>query len=69
MEFSTFIFVSEELSTLRVAPFFSIHPGTNVHHNNNRCTEGNKIEKRDKRSGSGGNPLCPQCDGLKRDGR
>ena len=69
MEFSTFIFVLGEASMPRVVPFYSIHPGNNVHHNNNRCTEGNKIEKRDKRSGSGGNPLCPQCDGLKREGR
>lgn len=69
MEFSTFFFVLGKPSMLRVVPFYSIQPGTNVHHNNNRCTEGNKIEKKDRRSGSGGNLLCPQCIRLKREGR
>jgi hypothetical protein len=33
----------------------------NVHHNNTNCTEGNNIEKENRRSGTGGKPLCKNC--------
>jgi hypothetical protein len=32
-----------------------------VHHNDTRCTEGNNIEQQNKRSGTGGKPLCGHC--------
>jgi hypothetical protein len=35
-----------------------------VHHNNNKCTEGNNIEKENLRSGTGGKPLCKHCSNL-----
>ncbi|MEV8373993.1 hypothetical protein AB0P21_14730 [Kribbella sp. NPDC056861] len=35
-----------------------------VHHNNNRCTEGNNIETRNKRDGTGNKPLCQHCRSL-----
>lgn len=52
-----------------VAPFYSILPGTRVHHNNNQCTEGNNIEHRNRRSGTGGHPLCSRCAELNRQGK
>ena len=46
----------------KVAPFHSVKPNTsNVHHNNNKCTEGNNIERQYLRSGTGGRPLCAHC--------
>ncbi|WP_171817644.1 hypothetical protein [Chryseobacterium sp. StRB126] len=35
-----------------------------VHHNNNSCTEGNNIEARNRKSGTGGKPLCSHCSKL-----
>ena len=46
----------------KVLPFHSIK--SNVHHNNSSCTEGNNIEKENKRSGTGGKPLCRHCSKL-----
>jgi hypothetical protein len=46
----------------KVAPFHSVKPNApNVHHNNTSCTEGNNIERENKRQGSGGRPLCQHC--------
>lgn len=46
----------------KVAPFHSVKPNTsNVHHNNNKCTEGNNIEKQNLRPGTAGRPLCTHC--------
>jgi len=45
----------------KVAPFHSKLPGTGVHHNNNKCTEGTNIEAKNKVSGTGGLPLCSSC--------
>ena len=45
----------------KVAPFHSKLPGTDVHHNNNECTKGNNIEDENKASGTGGLPLCAEC--------
>lgn len=51
----------EEMRTAmpRRAPWHSILQ--RVHHNNTRCTEGNNIERRNLRSGTGGKPLCLHC--------
>lgn len=32
-----------------------------VHHDNTSCTEGNNIEKENRRAGTGGKPLCTHC--------
>lgn len=43
----------------KVTPFHSIK-GT-VHHDNSGCTEGNNIERENRRSGTGGKPKCKTC--------
>lgn len=54
---------------MRVAPFHSTLPGTSVHHDNNQCTEGNNIEARNRKSGTGGHPLCDHCKRLNAEGK
>jgi hypothetical protein len=51
----------------KVLPFHSKLPGTKVHHNNNKCTEGNNIEPENRRTGTGGYPLCDHCARLNRE--
>ena len=46
----------------KVSPFHSVKE--DVHHNNNACTEGNNIEKVNRREGTGGKRLCSRCDKL-----
>lgn len=46
----------------KVAPFNSIKQ--TVYHNDNRCTEGNNIERENWRTGTGGKPLCTHCQRL-----
>lgn len=46
----------------KVAPFHSIKQ--QVYHDNNRCTEGNNIEKENIRQGTGGKARCQRCAGL-----
>jgi hypothetical protein len=48
----------------KVPAFHSKLPGTTVHHNDNRCTEGNNIERHNRVSGTGGLPLCSHCKRL-----
>lgn len=43
----------------RTAAFHSIKQA--VHHDNTSCTEGNNIERENKRSGTGGKPKCSHC--------
>lgn len=38
-----------------------------VHHNNTKCTKGNNIESENLRQGTGGKPLCEECEGLNKD--
>ena len=40
-----------------------------VHHNNDKCTEGNNIERVNRQSGTGGKPLCSHCADLNRQGK
>lgn len=54
---------------MKVSPFHSTRPGTTVHHNNDRCTEGNNIEYWYRASGTGGHPLCHHCAILNQQGR
>jgi hypothetical protein len=35
-----------------------------VHHNNTDCNTGNNIESENRRSGTGGKPLCQECSRL-----
>lgn len=51
----------------RVAPWHSILQ--NRYHNNTLCTEGNNIEPKYRRSGTGGKPLCAHCARLNAQGR
>ncbi len=48
----------------KVSPFHSKLPGTEVHHNDNKCTVGNNIESYNKVSGTGGLRLCSVCRDL-----
>lgn len=43
----------------KVSPYHSIKQS--VHHTHTNCTEGNNIEKENKRDGTGGKPLCDHC--------
>lgn len=47
---------------MKTSPFHS--PKQSVHHNNTKCTEGNNIETGNKKSGTGGKPLCDHCKRL-----
>lgn len=47
-----------------VSPWYSVLTSAHVHHNNTRCTTGNNIERENRRSGTGGKPLCSECRGL-----
>jgi hypothetical protein len=49
---------------MKVQPFRSKLPGTDKHHNDNKCTEGNNIEAQNRISGTGGLPLCSHCKRL-----
>lgn len=49
---------------MKTQPFHSAKPGTRVHHNESKCTEGNNIESYNRRSGTGGLPLCAHCQRL-----
>lgn len=48
----------------KVSPFHSKLPGTEVYHNDNKCTVGNNIETYNKVSGMGGLRLCSVCRDL-----
>jgi hypothetical protein len=52
------------ISMAKVDPFHSKKPGTDKHHNNDSCTEGNNIESYNKVDGDGGLPLCDHCKRL-----
>lgn len=52
-----------------VSPFHSKKAGTSVYHNNNKCTEGNNIERENKVSGTGGLSLCSHCKKLNAEGK
>ena len=55
---------------IRVSPFHSCKPNTrNVHHDNNKCTEGNNIERQYLRQGTDGRPKCEHCARLDAQGQ
>ncbi|WGY04002.1 hypothetical protein QI633_09575 [Nocardioides sp. QY071] len=47
---------------MRTSPWHSIL--SNVHHDNTSCNTGNNIEAENRRAGTGGKPLCAECDRL-----
>jgi hypothetical protein len=46
----------------KVKPFHSVKG--NVYHDNDKCTEGNNIEKENKKQGTAGRPKCEHCKKL-----
>ena len=46
----------------KTSPFYS--EKQSVHHNDTKCTEGNNIETYNRKSGTGGKPLCSRCSKL-----
>lgn len=49
------------------APWHSIH--SYVYHNNTGCSAGNNIDPNDLRQGTGGKPLCQECNRLNQIGQ
>lgn len=46
----------------KVAPFHSVKPNDpKVYHDDDQCTEGNNIEKENKRAGTDNRPKCKNC--------
>lgn len=54
---------------MQVNPFHSKRKEVEVYHNNNKCTEGNNIERENLRQGTGGRRLCERCKDLNREER
>ena len=52
-----------------VSPFYSKRKNLKVYHNNNKCTEGNNIERENLKKGTGGRRLCERCKKLNREGK
>ncbi len=49
----------------KVSPFHSKKENSpNVHHDDDKCTEGNNIESYNRVSGTGGRPKCEHCKRL-----
>lgn len=48
----------------KVSAFHSKLPGTDVYHDNDKCTVGNNIESYNRVAGKGGHRLCNTCSGL-----
>jgi hypothetical protein len=49
----------------KVPPFHSKKPAArNVYHDNDKCTEGNNIERENRFPGTGGRPKCEHCQRL-----
>ncbi len=55
----------KEVIIMKVSPWHSIKAtDPKVYHNNDKCTEGNNIESKNRREGTGGRPLCKHCDRI-----
>jgi len=52
----------------KTSPWYSIKTN-DKYHNNTKCTEGNNIEPENRRSGTGGLPLCTHCKRLNEEGK
>ena len=53
-------YLKEAIIMAKVKPFHTKEK-TDVYHNDNKCTEGNNIEKYNKRPGTGGKRKCKGC--------
>jgi hypothetical protein len=53
----------------KVTSFHSKRVGEAVHHDNDKCTEGNNIESYNWAPGTGGKPLCARCQKLDSEGK
>ena len=54
----------------KASPWHSVKPNDpQVYHNNTKCTEGNNIEAKNRRSGTGGRRLCKRCAELNEQGK
>lgn len=51
----------------RVSPFHSVKE--HRYHDNSRCGPGSEIPPHNKVAGTGGKPLCTDCEKLNRDGK
>jgi len=51
----------------KVAPFHS--EKESHHHDNNKCAPGSVIPPVNRRPGTGGKPLCKDCERLDREGK
>jgi hypothetical protein len=50
---------------MRKSPWYSAkETDRQVHHNNTDCNTGNNIERENIRQGTGGRPLCKECERL-----
>jgi hypothetical protein len=59
MEFSS---LNKEASITSIMPWHStLATDRPVFHDHTRCSEGNRIELRDRRPGTGGRPQCAIC--------
>lgn len=57
--------VEKEEIVGKVSPFHSVkETDRQVYHDDDQCTEGNNIEKENKRSGTDGRPKCERCKEL-----
>ena len=73
--FSTFDFSTRKMlifrvintNKMRVSPTYAIN--SDVHHNNNQCTERNNIEDRNLKRGDGNRKLCKHCKRLNAEGK
>ena len=58
------ILTHKQYKMAKTTPFHSTPPSTSVYHDNTSCTEGNNIEARYRKSGTGGRPKCSHCSRL-----
>jgi hypothetical protein len=52
---------TKEAKIMKVKPFHSKKPGTEVYHDDNKCMEGNNIETYYLTPGTGGLRKCSRC--------
>jgi len=52
---------------MKTSPWHSIKQAK--YHDNTECTEGNNIERENRREGTGGKPICEHCERLAKEGK
>ena len=63
INFSAFVNQQVEGVQMAIVPAFHsvLDSDRKVYHDSNLCTEGNNIEPKNRRSGTGGRPRCERC--------